>query len=125
MRNNEEGGFSPLDVIRTRAFIIIVSLIVTNVVLTLPMVIITLGFKFDVSKLYKFRVGRKFSVAFASNLDLYNKLFNSLLYLLWIKNDIFNACACKRRTGVRAVPKTNTTKLPVTALRKSDACVEH
>ena len=26
---------------------------------------------------------------------------------------------------VQSLAKTNTTKLPVTALRKSDACVEH
>ena len=85
MRNNEEGGFSPLDVIRTRAFIIIFSLIVTNV---LPTIIITLGAKFDVPQLCKFWIGEKFSIGFASNLELYNKLFNSLLYLLWIKNYI-------------------------------------
>ena len=131
MRNNKKDGFSPLDVIRTRAFIIIVSLIVTNVILTSPTVLITLGSKFDVPQLYKFRVGREFSIGFASNLQLYNKLFNSLLYLLWIKNYIScNACVCKRRTRLRAVPhNTDTTKRSVTALRKSDdcekSCVEH
>ena len=96
MRNNEEGGFSPLDVIRTRAFIIIVSLIVTNVVLTAPMVIMTLGSKFGGSQLYNVRVGREYSFNLATNLELFNKLFNSLLYLLWIKEYI--SCPCKRRT---------------------------
>ena len=96
MRNNEEGGFSPLDVIRTRAFIIIFSLILTNVILTSPTVIITLGSKFGVSQLYNFRVGREYSFGLASNLQLYNKLFNSSMYLLWIRDYV--SCPCKGRT---------------------------
>ena len=108
MRNNEEGGFSSLDVIRTRAFIIIVSLIVTNVVLTAPTVIITLGSKFGVSQLYNFRVGREYSFGLASNLQLYNKLFNSLMYLLWIKEYI--SCPCKRRTRSPETSRNTTSR---------------
>ena len=108
MRTNEEGGFSPLDVIRTRAFIIIVSLIVTNVILTAPMVIMTIGVKFGGSQLHKFGVERDYSFGLPSNLELFNKLFNSLLYLLWIKEYI--SCPCKRRTRSPETSRNTTSR---------------
>ncbi|XP_065827506.1 opsin-VA-like [Oscarella lobularis] len=49
-RRNASEDFNPLQVIKTRAFIIIVTLIVINVVLTTPFVIFTLGAKFEEKK---------------------------------------------------------------------------
>ena len=93
-RDNASEDFSPLEVIRTRAFIIIVAFIVTNVVLTTPFVIFSIGANFNVRSL-QYNVGEKSTIGVGQNIELYNKLLNSFLYLTWIKNYI-SCKSCRR-----------------------------
>ena len=120
-RNSTSEDFSPLKVIKTRAFIIIVTLIVTNVVLTTPFVVFTLGGKFKVGSL-RYRVGEKSTIGVSQNIELYSKLLNSFLYLIWIKKYV-SCKSCKRRRrikqqqrSIRAVRSVPTTPIrPTTA----------
>ena len=118
-RNNTSEDFSPLEVIKTRAFIIIVTLIVTNIVLTTPFVIFTLGRKFKVGSL-RYRVGEKMTIGVGLNIDLYNKLLNSFLYLIWIKKYV-SCKSCKRRRIQQQQQRQSTRAVSTTPSRPTAA----
>lgn len=102
--NRQSTSTSPLQIIRSRAFLIVTMTVTSNVLLTAPYHTIVVLRKFGLLK-HGIRVGKLALISFGGHLFTYNHFFNAVLYTIFIKEHIAEAIPFIKRRQRRAAQR--------------------